>query len=377
MMRLACALLLLTAPAWADTAPTTGPKPPSVTVARASRGTLVDTVILNGTLVAREEVLVNAQVDGLPIIEILAEEGDIVRQGQVLARLSREQLDTNLAQNAAQLARANAAIAQQRSAIVEAEANDTQAAAAFERTRELVKSGAASRETFDQRQAGTRGATARLRLAESALLVAEADLNLAQAQQKELLVRLARTEIRSPVDGRVSRRVARQGAVVAMAGDPLFRVIEGGAVELDADVPETLLARLRVGQPAVVSAGGDHPARVRLVSPEINRASRLGRVRIAVDDNEGLVIGAFASARVELARRDGLRVPLSAVLFQPDGPRVQVVTDSLVQTRPVTVGLRAGKLVEIIDGLREGETVISVSGTFVRQGDRVTPVAGS
>jgi multidrug efflux pump subunit AcrA (membrane-fusion protein) len=52
-----------------------------------------------------------------------------------------------------------------------------------------------------------------------------------------------------------------------------------------------------------------------------------------------------------------------------------VVADNVVQTRPVTIGLRAGKMVEVTAGLAEGETVITVSGTFVRQGDRVTPVA--
>lgn len=375
-MRWLLVFLALAGPALAQ--PTaSGPKPPAVSVVRASTGTLVDSVVLNGTLVAREEVLVNAQVDGLPILEILAEEGDSVGQGQLLARLSREQLDTNLAQNAAQIARADAAIAQQRSSIVEAQANQAQAEAAFARSRELVTSGITSRETFDQRQAATRGAAARLTLAQSALLVAEADRRLAEAQRNELLVRLARTEIRSPVAGRISRRVARQGAVVAMAGDALFRIVEAGDIELDADVPETLLARLRVGQPAVVTADGGRPAKVRLVAPEISRASRLGRVRIAVERNDGLVIGAFASARVEVARRTGVRVPLSAVLFQPDGPRVQVVADNLVQTRAVGIGLRAGRMVEVTAGLVEGETVISVSGTFVRQGDRVTPVAAA
>lgn len=376
MRHLLLALLLVAGPAAAQPA-ASGPKPPAVSVVRADTGTLVDSVVLNGTLVAREEVLVNAQVDGLPILEILAEEGDTVRQGQLLARLSREQLDTNLAQNAAQIARAAAAIAQQRSAIVEAQANLAQADAAFARTRELVGSGIASREIYDQRQAAARGAAARLTLADSALLVAQADSRLAEAQKNELLVRLARTEIRSPVAGRISRRVARQGAVVSMAGDPLFRIVEAGDIELDADVPETQLARLRVGQPAVVTADGDRPARVRLVAAEINRASRLGRVRIAIGRNDGLVIGAFASARVEVARRTGVRVPLSAVLFQLDGPRVQVVADNLVQTRAVTIGLRAGRMVEVTQGLADGETVVSISGTFVRQGDRVTPGAAT
>ena len=115
---------------------------------------------------------------------------------------------------------------------------------------------------------------------------------------------------------------------------------------------------------------------MRLVAPEVNRATRLGRVRVAVEgDPAGLVIGGFARASVEVARREGVVVPLSAVLFQPDGAVVQVVRDGTVETRPVWVGLRAGGQAVVPHGLAEGEEIVSVSGTFVRGGDRVTPVA--
>jgi RND family efflux transporter MFP subunit len=175
----------------------------------------------------------------------------------------------------------------------------------------------------------------------------------------------------------VSRRIARLGAVVGMAGDPLFRIIQDGAVELEGDVPEPDLARLRPGQPAQVHVAGlgeNREGAVRLVSPEMNRSTRLGRVRIGLSDPGNLVIGSFARASVEIARREGVLVPLSAVLFQPDGARVQVVRDGLVETRPVAVGLRAEGHAEIASGLAPGEQVIAVSGTFVRGGDRVTPV---
>ena len=73
-------------------------------------------------------------------------------------------------------------------------------------------------------------------------------------------------------------------------------------------------------------------------------------------------------------RRDGTLVPLSAVLYRPDGPIVQVVRDGIVETRSVTVGLKADAKAEIRRGIDPGEQVIAISGTFVRDGDRVTPV---
>ncbi len=358
------------------------PRPPTVTVAAADRGTLAETITVTGTLVARDEVLVSPQLENLAITEILAEEGDRVAAGQVLARLARDTLDATIAQNVAQTARADAAISQAQSQIVENEANRRQAEAAFNRTQQLLTTGAASRETFDTREAASRIMASRVVSAQNALLAARADLALAMAQGRELQIRLARTELRAPVGGIVSRRTARLGAVITMAAEPLFRIIADGAIELEGDVPETQLFRLHPGQPAFIPGADASPARaghVRLVAPEVARASRLGRVRIAVDQTEGLAIGGFARANVEIARREGVRVPLSAVLFQPDGARIQVVTDGRVETRPVTLGLRSGGYALISNGLAAGETVVAVSGTFVRNGDRVSPVraAGS
>ncbi len=357
-------------------------RPPTVTVVPAERGAITETVVVTGTLVPREEVMVSPQLDGLAVTEILAEEGDLVQAGQVLARLSRDVLDASLAQNTAQIAHAQAAAAQAQSGLAEAEANRAEADAALARARNLVGSGTTSRETFDQREAAAGTAAARIAAAEAAQRLAQADLMLAEAQRQELLVRVARTEIRAPVAGRVSRRTARLGAVVGSAGEPLFRLIENDDVELDGDVPEAELARLRPGQPAVLHVTGheaDLAGRVRLVAPEVSRTTRLGRVRVALDGGAGgggpgLPIGGFARATVETARHEGVLVPLSAVLFGPDGPRVQVVANGVVETRPVRLGLRDEARTEVVKGLRVGEAVVAVSGSFVRGGDRVVSV---
>jgi RND family efflux transporter MFP subunit len=338
-------LLTLTPAAAAE--PPAETRAPSVTVARAERGEIVETASVTGTLVPREEVLVSPQVDGYAITQILVEEGDAVKAGQVLARLSYEALTASMAQ-----------------------ASRTDADAAFGRTRDLVKTGAASRETFDTRQAAL--ATADARVAS-----AQADLAFARAQRQELAVKLANTEIKAPVAGVVSRRVARLGSVVSMGGDPLFRIISDGAIELEADVPEATMAKLRPGQPASLDMAGGvtRTGRIRLVSPEMSRTSRLGRIRIAIDGEAGgLVLGGFGRASVRTARHDGIVVPLSAVLFQSGATQVQVVRDGVIETRAVTLGLRAEGRAEIVKGVDEGEAVVALSGTFVRGGDHVLAV---
>jgi HlyD family secretion protein len=113
------------------------------------------------------------------------------------------------------------------------------------------------------------------------------------------------------------------------------------------------------------------------VAPEVNRTSRLGRVRVALDGAPGLTIGTFGRGRVEVARRTGIAVPTSAVLFAVDGARVQVVKDGVVETRAVTVGLKSGREVEIVRGGAAGEAVVAVSGTFLRPGDAVRAIASA
>ncbi len=369
--------MLFAAPAWAASE-VVEPAPQAVTVVPAEFGAIAERIGLIGTLVPREEVLVSPRINDLAITEISAEEGDHVAAGQVLARLQQDQLQTAMAQNDATTARAEASIAQSRAGVVEAEAAKTQADLALARTRALAGTGNAPRETLEQRQAAADTAAARLVASQNLLRAAAADYAMAQAQRREIDVRVDHTEIRAPVAGIVSRRTARLGAVVQSSVEPLFRIIENGTVELEADVPETLLARLRADQPAEIeTATGSRAGHVRLVAPEVSRTSRLGRVRVAVEGEGQLVIGSFARASVEVARHEGVLAPLSAVLFDPAGPVVQVVHDGVVETRHVTVGLRAGGKAEITDGLRQGESVVAVSGTFIRDGDRVAAMPPS
>jgi RND family efflux transporter MFP subunit len=368
------------ATATAQPAQAVQPRVPSVGVVDVRRAPISETVIVTGTLIARDEVMVAAQVDGLAITSILVEEGDTVQAGQVLAQLSRDTVDAQLTQNAAQLLRAEAAIAQARSQIEEANASEAQAAAAFQRAQALRQGGIASAETFDTRQANARTAAARVSSAEQALRLAEADRQVTVAQRRELEIRRERTDIRAPVAGVVSRRTARLGAIAAGAGDPLFRIIADAAVELEADVAEVSMARIAVGQPVAVRPAGfntDVTGKVRLVAPEVSRSTRLGRVRVALETRERLPLGSFARATITVAQTNGLLAPQSALLHTPTGVRVQRVRDGVVESVAVETGLRAEGVVELRSGVAEGDLLVSTSGTFLRNGDRVNPIAAS
>ena len=113
---------------------------------------------------------------------------------------------------------------------------------------------------------------------------------------------------------------------------------------------------------------------VRLIYPEIDSSSRLGRVRIFIGRNSALRIGTFARATVETAKSKGVGVPLSAVLFSDEGAQVQIVKDNKIISRAVTTGLRARGQVEITTGINDGDQVVVRAGTFLREDDIVKPV---
>jgi multidrug efflux pump subunit AcrA (membrane-fusion protein) len=107
--------------------------------------------------------------------------------------------------------------------------------------------------------------------------------------------------------------------------------------------------------------------RVRLVSPEINRSTQLGHVRITLASNPSLKVGMFARANIDARRSCGIAVPRSAI----DHLTVQVVKGDIVETRKVKVGLVSDTSIEILEGLDVGEIVVADAGTSLHDGDQI------
>jgi HlyD family secretion protein len=361
-------------------APAVGTRPPAISVVSSQVRAVTETIPVTGTLIPREEVQVSVDIEGLKIDEILVDEGDRVTAGQVLARLSTDLLEVQLAQNDSQLKRAEASIAQAKSEIASAQATLTEVKAARERGQALVDRQVISQDVLERRISAAEIAAARVATAEQGVATAEADKALIQAQRREIELRMTKTEIKAPTDGIVLEKAARIGAVASATAGPLFRIARDGLVELDAEVIETELGRVSPGQPVTVVPAGGEPVTgtVRLVSPEVNAATRLGHVRVAFPKDAPLRFGSFGRGEIEVVSREGVTVPVSAVVTSDGTSTIQVVEDDTVRARTVRTGLSAGGFIEIIEGLKAGEPVVARAGTFLRDGDRITPVeAGS
>ena len=189
----------------------------------------------------------------------------------------------------------------------------------------------------------------------------------------------AAVPVRAPAAGTVVSAAATIGTIASGRGPPLFRIAGQGEMELLAETPVSNLARLVPEQAAKVEivGVGELPGKVRVISTAINPTTQLGQVRVFIGNDPKLRVGAFGRAKIEVAQRCGAAVPLSAVLYGSGGPVVQVVRDGRIETRRVSVGLIAAGQAEIREGLEEGDMVVARAGAFLREGDRVRPVASN
>lgn len=348
---------------------------PAITVMAVAEVALRDRVIASGTFRPAEIAYVQPQIEGQAVEEVLAEVGDRVVAGQVLARLSQSALELQRSQSLASRAAALAAIAQAGAQVAEATAARDEALRSTTRARALREQGNVTQAALEQAEAGLATADARVLAATEARASAEAQVGLIDAQIANVDLNLGRTGIAAPVAGIIAARSAQVGAIAASGGgSPMFTIIRDGALELHADVTEADLLRLSPGQPVTLRALGQPlpvTGTVRLVEPSVDSATRLGRVRIRVADSDLVRDGMFAEAEIVIAERTALAAPITAVAS--DGSALRV-TGGLVERVPVVTGIRDGAMVEIREGLILGDLLVARAGAFVRPGDRINPI---
>ena len=169
----------------------------------------------------------------------------------------------------------------------------------------------------------------------------------------------------------------RPGDVAAPA-TAMFRIAADDVVELNAEVPEGDLARIKPGDPADVTlpSGAKVTGTVRLVSPEVDQQTKLGHVRITLPVRPDLRPGGYGQAIFSESARAASVVPESAIRFDADGASVMVLqSGDRVRRTPVRTGARAQGMVELLDGPPAGARVLLGGGAFVLDGDTVRPVA--
>jgi membrane fusion protein (multidrug efflux system) len=317
-----------------------------VEVATTQRAEMAALYSGTAAIEADRRALVMPKVSG-EIRAVLADEGQRVKAGQVLARLDGDQLRLEVALN---------------------EATMRKLERDYNRNLELKQKGLVSATSIDNLM--------------YELEAAKANWELARLQ-------LSYTDIRSPIAGTVTQRldhvkvgntVTPVGGVIESADSSLFVVEDLDTLILRVNVPERELSKLSVGQPAELSLdavpGRTFQGEIALISPSIDPATATFGVRIRVTETGGLLRpGMFARVAIVYERKlDALQIPRTALLDTEGPPKVFVVTDGKAAERAVTLGLSNGAWIEVTDGLKDGEQVVVVGQGAVKPGAAVRVV---
>jgi RND family efflux transporter MFP subunit len=294
--------------------------------------------------------------------------GDQVRRGQRIAKIEDFELQEQLKQQESALEVSKATIRQREADLQLAETN-------AERSRNLFARQLLPKQTLDDTEARYSAAVAQLDLA-------RAQNNQSMSRLEELRIQVQNTTIVSPVNGFIARRAADAGAFVSQNA-PIVDVVDIGRVRLVANIVEKDLTQIQAGDDTRVEVdaypGEMFVGRIARVSPVLDPSTRTAPVEIEIP-NPGFRLKPGMYARVTVTtdqRKDALVVPTNAVVDIGGRRGVFVASETdTVQFRPVTVGIEENERIEILDGVEEGERVVTTGAAALRDADRVI-VAGA
>jgi membrane fusion protein (multidrug efflux system) len=308
-----------------------------VKAAEVRTGEVVDGVSAVGTLLANESVMIRPEVDGR-IEAIHFQEGQLVRKGDKLVSLDAAEIE-------AQLAAALAAANLNRSRLKRAE--------------ELQAKNFISVQALDE---------------------ARENVNQSNAREAEIRAKLAKTVVRAPFEGVTGLRQVSPGAYVK-AGQDVARLEGIGVLKLDFRVPELYLKRIRAGQPLAVSVdafpGESFSGSIYAIEPAVDESTRTVLLRARLP-NPGarLKPGMFARVSLELAKRNNaLLVPEQAIVPRGDGTFVFRIVDGKAALTRVETGVRRTGEVEVLSGLKAGDTIVADGQLKLQDGAAVNVAA--
>ena len=377
----------------------------SVKVAKAEKETIAAPVTAVGTIWPREKAdvgaKISAQIKSMPLLK-----NKLVRAGEVIAVLEARDLQAQRAEAVAALneARANERSlvtgtipktnAEDQKALNDARAKVNNARATYERRRALYDKGGISKKDLESSQLELTTAENELRLEEQTVALRAKSLNpndralaaarTAQAQQHlaTLDAQLSYATIRSPITGIVTDQFQYEGEF-ASAGGKLVTIADTSTVIVKAPFSDTAVAEVKTGDTVTViptdTSAEEMHGQVTLLSRSSDAANRTVEVWVTLGNSDGK-LRANGAAQVTIAtnsKNDAVVVPASAVTLETSNANegtVMVVDDqSVAHETKVTIGIRTPDKIEIVEGLKGGETVVIEGNYALADGTKVEP----
>jgi len=355
----------------------------AVKVTRQEIERRVDTV---GTLMADQEVVVSAEVEGR-VTEVLADLGDRVQKGQTLVNILPEELQYSLQQQEAQLRQVLDRLGLKAEGekitdinkvpeVAKARADLLEAEQRLSRVKELVAQNIASRQDLDQAEARDAALRASLEVARR-----QAETLVSQVSQYRATVDLARkklrdSSVRAPFSGAIRERQVQVGQYVRPQ-TPLFELVNVDPLRLRAEVPEKMSSWVREGNVVEVRVEA-HPdkvftGKVTRISPAVDQQKRTFAIEAVIPNREALLRpGFYTKAAIVTTRKEYvLLIPAKAILYAYGTNKAFVLEGGKASARELKLGERLGETVEVVEGLKADE---QIAVTELERLDNGTPV---
>jgi RND family efflux transporter MFP subunit len=358
----------------------------AVDVARIEVRSLGRTVEAIGSLGPNEEVTVSNQVEGL-VSEVLFDLGDSVRAGQVLVTLDTTELELAVRQQAAALQQEmarlgvsdpNAVVDEaSTSQVRQAEASLSEARIRLDRTQKLYAEGVVPKQQLDEQQSKFDVADATVKLARESVRNIKAAVAARKAALDLAHKKLADARIVAPMSGFVKDRLVSEGTYLK-ANSPVVILVQNSSLRLRVDVPETAIESVSVGRSVQFTVDSlpnrMFDGRIARLSPSVDQQSRTLKLEATVDNSGGtLRPGLFTRVTIQTGKSEKALVAPPAAVFSFAGlEKVFLVADGKVSERLVRTGSRGEDFVEILEGVKEGDSVATSNLGVLQQGREVT-----
>jgi len=358
----------------------------AVDAVQVTAASLPAVVSANGELFAEELANISTKVPGR-VTKLNVDLGSLVKAGDVLAELEKDDYQYRLRQAEAQVEqiRARLALANQNNDVVDPErtAMVKEARAAleesriiFETTDRLAQEGVVSRIEFERARARKQGLEARVQSALSEVLQMSSQLSERRAQLDLARQQLTDTVIRAPFDGAITKRVASIGEYLAINA-PVITLVRQHPLRVRLEVPERFAGQIRRGQPIDIRLEAStlkRTGRVMRLSPSIEAQNRSLTVEGEIPNQDGVLRpGSFVEGLITVnAEALGFTVPGSSVVSFAGVERVYTVNNGILDDRIVKTGRRlANERVEVLEGIKDGDLVVLGANEKMSKGQKV------
>lgn len=331
-----------------------------------------------------QEVELHAKVAGY-VKEIKVDVGDFVRQGQLIATLEVPEFKSDLSQAEATKRRSVKDVQRASSEVQKALSTYNAARLTYDRLASVGKArpDLLAQQEIDDAQARVQIADAQLSTAKAAQTVAEEQVKVVEASESRVKTIAEYSTILAPFAGLITKRYADKGAMIQAGissqsqAMPVVRLSDVSTLRLIIAVPESAVPTIKTGRQVTVSVASlnqDFEGRVTRYVGKIDPATHTMETEVDVrNPGNRLKPGMFATALLNLVDRQNiLAVPLSTVIKRENKTLVYVVDSSgKVSTREIQTGIEGPELVEILNGLQEGELVIASNTSLLKPGQEV------